>query len=74
MSLKEIAGAVSAALVVTWGLYVELRMQKLQRADEQLKRQLGDEQITDSTNTLTNNQLASELSKELGGSTVKPKA
>lgn len=74
MSVSEIVGAVTAALAVLWGLYVELRMQKLQRADEQLKRQVSDDKIEKSANGLTNAELASQLSEELGGPAAKPKA
>lgn len=65
ISPKDIAGAVTAALVVGWGVWTELRMQKFQQADEQLKRKLADVQIVDAVHAESDSQLKLELSGDV---------
>lgn len=73
MSPKDICEALMGALTVCYVVYNEIRMQQLKRADEGLKRELSDEQITDGANALNNSELANKLSEELGRSNIKPK-
>jgi hypothetical protein len=65
MSIKDIIGAVSAALLLAWGLYTELRMQKLLRADELLKRKLDDIQIVDAVHAESDSDLQLELKGDI---------
>lgn len=73
ISPKDIAGAVTAALVLGWGVYVEIRMQNMKRADEQLKRDLNDTKIVDAVKSESSADLLNELSKEFSGHPAKPK-
>jgi hypothetical protein len=74
ISPSDIAKAASAALFACWAIFTEFRLQKYQRADEGLKRDLSDKEIEDAANGMSNDDLARQLSKELGGSNSKPKA
>lgn len=67
MSLEQICIALGSACAVAWGVFTELRMQRLQRADEQLKRELGDAKITDSVKAESDADIKSELSAIVKG-------
>jgi hypothetical protein len=63
-TLKCIAGAVSAALVLAWGIFTEYRMQRLNVANAQLKRQLNDKIIEGDVKSTSDASLLTELKND----------
>lgn len=68
MSVQSIIIAVGSACALAWGVFTELRMQRLQRADEELKRQVGDNKIEKEVHAESDSQLISDLTNITKGS------
>ena len=65
MSANGILKAFAAAVFAAWALYTEFRLHRAQDANELLKRRLDDEEIVSNVKSLPNDQLKSELNKDL---------
>jgi hypothetical protein len=70
MDLTQIIKTATMIGLVGWGLWVEIRLQKANDANEVLKRRLDDELIQKSVNSLTDNAARDELSKNLGSGAI----
>lgn len=64
---RDIAEAVTAALAFCYVAYNELRIRKLQQADELLKRELSDEKIKSAVNAESSIDTLSKLAEEVKG-------
>ena len=74
-SLSVIGKAVGAVLIAGWAVWTELRLRQAQNQILADKLQIKDDAIEKATDSLSNLELATDLSKELSGnSPTKPKA
>ena len=65
--IKEIVGAVSAALCFLWMVYTEFRLRQAQSANEVMRRQLNDSKIESAIKALPDDGLLTELRKDTSG-------
>lgn len=65
MSLKDIAGAVAAALALTWGIYTEFRLRQAQDANIKLRTIFNDQKSKDIIHGESDTDLSNELSKDI---------
>lgn len=62
---RDIAEAVTAALAFCYVAFNELRIRKLQQADELLKRQVSDDKIKQAVGAESDANLKSELAADI---------